>query len=121
MSRSKLIIVGILIVGLVVVMATTGPRPEVEASGSVAREGGVCLQLEQWGLFGWVIVGQTYTQTDVTEGNWHTPPASNPDCEQVANADYEITLPSPSPSDVYRICGLDDNQPCLDFNLVDVP
>jgi len=34
---------------------------------SVTRSGGVCLQLEQWGLFGWVIRGQTYTESDLAD------------------------------------------------------
>jgi hypothetical protein len=121
MSRSRLIIIAILAAGLIVVMATTGPHAEVEATGSIVREGGVCLQLEQWGLFGWVIVGQTYTSADIAEADWHMPPVSDADCEHVAPADQEINLPSGAEPDVYRVCGLDDNEPCLDFNLVDGP
>ena len=98
-------------------MSLTGPRPETESSGLIARTGGVCLQLERWGMFGWVIGGQTYSETDVTNGVWHSQPSSNPPCEAAPEADYEIRLPPDAAPDVYRLCGLADERGCLEFIL----
>jgi hypothetical protein len=100
------------------VMAFTGPRPETEISSPmITRSGGVCLQLEQWGLFGWVIRGQTYTESDLVEANWRTPPSSDPPCEQVPTAEQAVRLPEDAPSDVYRLCGLADDLGCVSFGL----
>lgn len=104
---------------LIVVMATTGPRAGTETTGLITRTGGVCLQLEQWGLFGWVIVGQTYSEADASEGTWNTPPRASPPCEDVPEAEYAIMLPREASPDVYRLCGLADEAGCLTFSLVE--
>lgn len=102
---------------LISLMSFTGPRPETESSGVITRTGGVCLQLERWGLFGWVIGGQTYSESDITSGNWHRPPSSSPPCEETPEAEHEISLPPDAASDVYRLCGLADERGCLEFIL----
>ena len=104
---------------LTIVMASTGPEPETEMTGSIPRLGGVCLQLERCGLFGWDIVGQTYTAADQEGANWRNPPRSNPACEMVPEDEYLITLPANSPADVYRVCGLADERPCLEFTMLE--
>jgi hypothetical protein len=117
MTRLRVITVIAAAVVVVVFMAFTGPRPDTEvATAIVARTGGVCLQLEQWGLFGWVIRGQTYTEADLSDANWRTPPASNPPCEDAApTAEREVRLPDGAVPDVYRLCGLADDLGCLQF------
>lgn len=116
MTRLRVILVVAAAVVVVVFMAFTGPRPETEVDTAiVTRAGGVCLQLEQWGLFGWVIRGQTYTEADLSGANWRTPPASNPPCEEVATAEREVRLPNGAAPDVYRLCGLADDLGCLQF------
>ena len=111
------IAVGVLMVALMILMASTGPEPEVEVEGSLTRVGGTCLQLEQWALFGWDIVGQTYSASDVEKANWYTPPSSNPPCDDAPEAEYLITLPADSDPDVYRVCGLADERGCIEFTL----
>jgi hypothetical protein len=113
------IAVGVAIVILTIVMASTGPEPEAEMTGSIPRLGGVCLQLERWGLFGWDIIGQTYTTADQESASWRNPPRANPACEIVPEDEYLITLPANSPTDVYRVCGLADERPCLEFTLLE--
>ena len=117
MTRLRVIAVVAAAVVVVVFMAFTGPRPDTEvATAIVTRSGGVCLQLEQWGLFGWVIRGQTYTEADLSGANWHTPPASNPPCEDTPTAEREVRLPDGAVPDVYRLCGLADDLGCRQFS-----
>ena len=73
--------------------------------------------MEQWGLFGWVIVGQSHTEADIEEANWHTPPSSSPPCQEVVDNERDISLPSDLGPDVYRLCGLADSLGCLEFTL----
>lgn len=118
MTRVRVIGVIAAAVVVVVLMAFTGPRPDTEVSTPmVTRTGGVCLQLEQWGLFGWVIRGQTYTEADLSVATWHTPPTSNPPCEQTPMAEREVQLPEEAVPDVYRLCGLADDLGCRQFAL----
>jgi hypothetical protein len=114
-TRLRVVVIALAAVAVILVMAFTGPSPETEVTSSVTRSGGVCLQLEQWGLFGWVIRGQTYTEPDLAEANWHTPASSNPPCERVAIAEQEVRLPDGAAPDVYRLCGLADDLGCLEF------
>lgn len=111
--------VGLAIVALTIVMATTGPRPETEMTGLMRRLGGACLQLEQWGLFGWDIIGQTYSVSDVRDANWHSPPLTNPPCDTVPEAEYLIRMPLNARPDVYRICGLADDRACIEFTMTE--
>lgn len=116
MTRSKLIGIALAVAAVVAVMAFTGPNPETRVSTAVVtRDGGVCLQLEQWGMFGWVIRGQTYTASDVAGGNWHTRASTNPPCESVDPARQEVRLPDAAAPDVYRLCGLADELGCVQF------
>lgn len=118
MSRSRLIGIALASIVLIAVMSFTGPRPQAESRGEIARVGGACLQLEQWGLFGWVIVGQTYSELDVAGAEWRSPPSSNPPCDDAPEAEYTVRLPADAVPDVYRVCGLDDEGECLQFRLV---
>lgn len=106
-----------LIIALAVVLVTTGPRPEIEISGSIGRDGGVCLELERWDLFGWRVVGQTHTLSDTQNGIWREA-SESPPCAVVVKQTYLVRMPFDAPSDVYRICGLADEQPCLEFSRV---
>lgn len=106
-----------LVVALLVVLATTGPRPETEISGSIRRIGGVCLQLDRWDLFGWRVVGQTHTVSDIQNGRWHKT-SDSPACAPVLKQNYLVRMPFDAPNDTYRICGLADEQPCVEFRRV---
>ena len=116
MTRPRVIGIVVAAVAVISLMAFTGPRPDTEVSSPViTRTGGVCLQLEQWGLFGWVIRGQTYTGSDLAGANWRTPASSNPPCEEAPTAAQEVRLPDGAGPDVYRLCGLADDLGCLQF------
>ena len=117
MSRARVTGIAVTAIALIAVMSFTGPDPETDTSGPIVRRGGVCLQLEQWGLFGWVIVGQSHTEADIEEANWHTPPSSSPPCQEVVDNERDISLPSDLGPDVYRLCGLADSLGCLEFTL----
>lgn len=106
-----------LIGALLVVLATTGPRPSTEISGSIRRIGGVCLELERWDLLGWKVIGQTHTVTDTRNGVWHEA-SDSPPCSAVPKQTYLVRMPFDAPSDTYRICGLADEQPCMEFRRV---
>lgn len=117
--RTLLLAVAGLTGALFVVLGLTGPRIEAEASGPVRRTGGVCLQLERWGLFGWDVVGQTYGVLDVRRGRWH-PPQDPPPCDRsIPEQLYMVRLPADTPNGRYRICGLSDAEPCLEFRKVE--
>lgn len=116
--RLKKILAGLaLVVALLVVLATTGPRPETEISGSIRRFGGVCLQLERWDLFGWSVIGQTHTVSDTQNGIWHKA-SDRPPCAFVPEQTYLVRMPVEAPNDSYRICGLADEQACVEFRRV---
>lgn len=68
-------------------------------------------------MFGWVIVGQTYTESDLIDAIWHTPPSPIPSCQQAPEEEYVVRLPSDAVPDVYRLCGLVDELGCLEFRL----
>ena len=112
------LVVFVLIVIVTIVLASTGPSPTTQSTGTVARMGGVCLQLERWGLFGWDILGQSYSAADLADTTWHSPPVTNPPCEIVEEAEQLVQLPLGAPPDVYRVCGLADERGCLEFELV---
>ena len=104
-------------IGLIVLLAATGPNPETTMSGNIPRFGGVCLQLEQWRLFGWGVVGQSHTVDDATSGRWHLP-EDDPPCADVPLQTYLIRTPLDAPSGVYRVCGLADGAECLEFGKI---
>lgn len=112
------ILVAIAVVVTTIVLASTGPTPATQSTGTVSRLGGVCLQLERWGLFGWDIIGQSYSVADVEDGRWHLPPTTSPPCEVVEDQEYVVLLPDGALPDSYRVCGLADEQGCLEFQLV---
>lgn len=116
--RLKKILAGsALVIALLVVLATTGPRPETEISGSIRRFGRVCLQLERWDLFGWSVIGQTHTVSDTQNGIWHEA-SDRPPCAFVPEQTYLVRMPVEAPNDSYRICGLADEQACVEFRRV---
>lgn len=108
---------GIGLVALVILLSFTGPEGEVEISGNVRRLGGPCLELERWGLFGWVVVGQTFTITQVTSGSWQEP-VDNPACSDVGESLLLVRMPLNVEPDTYRICGLADERDCLTVDVV---
>ena len=117
-SRLKRILAGsTLAIALLVVLATTGPRPETEISGTIRRLGGVCLELERWDLFGWRVIGQSHTVSDTQNGIWHEV-SDSPPCADVPEQNYLIRMPFEAPNDAYRICALADEHPCLEFRRV---
>lgn len=117
--RALLLAVAGLTGALFVVLVLTGPRIEAEASGPVRRTGGVCLQLERWGLFGWNVVGQTYRVIDVRRGTWSPRQEPPPCAESIPEQAYMIRLPDDTPTGRYRICGLNDDEPCLEFRKIE--
>ena len=98
--------------GLLLVLSLTGPTAEREVSGSLRREGGVCLSLERWGLMGWSEIGQTHTISDVQNAVWN-PPTEDPPCSPVPTQNYLVRLPFSGPDGTYRICPLADDNPCV--------
>lgn len=113
----KALAAGVLVVALLVVLVSTGPRPETEISGTIRRIGGVCLQLDRWDLFGWSVVGQTHTVSDTQNGIWREA-FESPPCATVPKQNYLVRMPFDAPNDTYRICGLADEQPCVEFRRV---
>lgn len=104
-------------IGLIVLLAATGPNPETIMSGNIRRFGGVCLQLEQWRLFGWGVVGQTHTVREATSGVWRST-QDDPPCADVPDQTYLVRAPFDAPNGVYRVCGLADDQGCIEFRKV---
>ncbi len=102
---------------LLILLSSTGPTGDTEVSGNVRRLGGPCLELEQWGLFGWVTIGQTTSVTQLTTGNWQEP-IENPSCPEVPESLFLVRLPIGAIPDTYRICGLADDRACLTVELV---
>lgn len=116
--RGLVLAVTSLLAGLVILLAATGPTIEEEASGPVRRLGGVCVTLERWSLIGWQMVGATHTVADSQNGVWH-PLSESPPCVSVPEQTYFIRPPFDAPPGEYRICGLDDNQPCVEFRRIE--
>ncbi|CAN5739933.1 hypothetical protein BH23ACT4_BH23ACT4_04020 [soil metagenome] len=117
--RSKLILgVAIAVTALFVVAAMTGPNPEEERTANFRRLGGPCLQLEQWSLFGWTVIGQTHSLTQTTNGNWQ-PPTDDPPCQDLDESLILVRMPLDAANDAYRLCGTADDRACLTFNLVE--
>lgn len=116
--RTPLLIgLGVGILALLIVLASTGPTGDSEISGNVRRLGKPCLELEQWGLFGWVTIGQTTSVTQLTTGDWQSP-VEDPSCPDVAESLFLVRLPIDARPDTYRICGLADDRACLTVELV---
>lgn len=103
--------------GVLLLLATTGPNPDELASGTIRRFGGVCLELERWQLFGWGVVGQTYTVADTQNGIWHKA-IDDPPCAAIPHGTWLIRPPFDGPNGAYRICPLADTEPCLEFTRV---
>lgn len=115
MGGRKGLVLGIagLTVGITVVLALTGPQVEGEVAGSVRRSGGVCLQLERWGLFGWKVVGQSHNVSDMQSSAW-VAPVAEPPCDEVEERDWLVRV-FDRPPGIYRLCGLADDNGCVEF------
>lgn len=111
--------VGVLVLAgaALAVLATTGPSPDEEVSSVVQRHGGACLRLERWGLIGWETVGITQTIADTQQANWMGE-APMPECQDAPIQTYLIRLPRGAPDGTYRICGLAETEPCVEFRKV---
>ncbi len=107
-----------LAVALIVLLSATGPNLENQISGPLRRAGGACLSLEKWGLFGWRELGQTRTVHDTQNGIWHDPVAEPP-CADVPHQIYLVRPPFDAPTGSYRICGLADEEPCIEFERIE--
>lgn len=116
-ALKRLLIAGGAIAALLLVLASTGPRPDAVYSGVVWRVGGPCLELERWDLFGWNVVGQTFSIADTSTGDWHRP-VPDPPCVELSDREILIRLPTDAPDDVYRLCGLADDRSCVEFRRV---
>ncbi|MEX1038598.1 MAG: hypothetical protein WDZ96_07075 [Acidimicrobiia bacterium] len=110
--------VAIAVAALLTVTITTGPDPDEERTANFRRLGGPCLQLERWGLFGWIVIGQTHTLTQTTNGNWQEP-QDNPPCQDVDDSLILVRMPLDASPDVYRLCGYEDDRACITFHLVE--
>ena len=108
----------IAVVVATVFLSSTGPRPEDTETGLFRRRGGACLELERWDLFGWKTIGQTYTVTDVRSATWHKP-VEDPPCTEPPETEYLVRMPLDADPDVYRLCGLVDDEPCMEFRMIE--
>lgn len=108
---------GVALAALFTLLASTGPRPDTEYSGVVRRLGGPCLELERWDLFGWNVVGQTYSVEDTMTGDWHDP-VPEPPCAELEDRQILVRLPADAPNGVYRLCGVTDDRECIEFRRV---
>lgn len=113
----KLLVAAVAIGAILLVLVSTGPRPSAEHSGTVRRLGGPCLELERWDLFGWNVVGQTYTVEDTRTGTWHRA-VEDPPCMELGDRQILVRLPPDAPEDTYRLCGLADDRACIEFRRV---
>lgn len=102
--------------GLAVIMAVTAPPVDEEVEATVRRSGGVCLQLERWTPFGWATVGQTHSVADIRNSLWR-PSVENPPCAAVPEREYLIRIFAEPPG-IYRMCGLADDNACMEFRRV---
>jgi hypothetical protein len=98
-------------------LSLTGPNPQIEFTGNIRRMGGPCLRLEQWGLFGWSLIGQTTTLTEVVAGDWQEP-SDGPECNDLDDSLIMVRMPIGAAPDSYRICGRADDRGCLTVELV---
>jgi hypothetical protein len=115
--RGLILAVASLILGLAVVLALTRPNVEMAATGQLRRLGGVCLELERWGLFGWSAIGQTRTVQELQNSRWQTP-VEAPPCASVPEREYLVRVFTQPPG-VYRLCGLADDRDCVEFRRVE--
>lgn len=99
--------------GFIAFLAITGPTVDQEVTSSVRRSGGVCLELERWTLMGWSVVGQTHSVRDMQSSSWQ-PAVGDPPCAQVPERDYLVRV-FEQPPGVYRLCGLADDNGCVQF------
>lgn len=116
-ALKRALVGGVALAALFTLLASTGPRPDIEHSGTVRRLGGPCLELERWDLFGWNVVGQTYSVEDTMTGNWHDP-VPEPPCSELEDRQILVRLPTDAPNDIYRLCGLTDDRQCIEFRRV---
>lgn len=114
--RGLILAVAALAAALVVFLASTGPRPSIEAASSVRRFGGVCLELERWSLLGWDVYGQTHTVRHMQDSDWQ-PTTRDPPCATVEQRSYLVRV-FDVPTGTYRLCGLADDGPCVEFRRV---
>ncbi len=113
----NLLVVGVAIGALLLLLHSTGPRPSAEHAGTIRRLGGPCLELERWDLFGWNVVGQTFSIEDTRTGTWHKQ-VEDPPCMELSDREILVRLPVGAPEDIYRLCGLADDRACLEFEKV---
>lgn len=102
---------------LLLLMASTGPNPDQRLTSNFRRVGGPCLELEQWGMFGWKVIGQTHVLSQTTSGDWQAP-TEDPPCNDIDDTQILVRMPLNAPFDEYRICGLADDRGCITFQLV---
>lgn len=114
--KGILLAVAGLAAGVAVFLGVTGPEIDEEAESSLRRVGGVCLELERWTLLGWSTVGQTHSVRDMQSSTW-LPPVDDPPCAQVPERNYLVRVFGQPPG-VYRMCGLADDNVCVQFRRV---
>ncbi len=112
------LISGVAVAALVILLASTHPRPADEYAGVVRRLGGPCLELERWDLFGWNVIGQTYSVDDTRTGTWHDAVPDPPSRPFDDDVQILVRLPLDAPEDIYRMCGLADERACIEFEKV---
>ncbi len=119
LPRYKLMVGAAIAIGaLLTVVVMTGPNPDEERTANFRRLGGPCLQLEQWSLFGWTVIGQTHSLTQTTNGTWQTP-SDDPPCQDLDDSLILVRMPLDASPDAYRLCGIADDRACLTFNLIE--
>jgi hypothetical protein len=64
-------------------------------------------------MAGWRTVGQTHTVQDIRRSVWR-PTVPDPPCAPVPERDYLVRVFSEPPG-IYRLCGLADDNGCLEF------
>jgi hypothetical protein len=116
----RVVVGGLALAGFLLLVSLAGtPRPDTEVSGIVRRQGGACVELEKWGLFGWTSTHQAYSISDIVYAEWHRPPVDVPPCEPSDDAASRlIRMPLDAQSGIYRICGLEDDRGCIEFSVV---
>lgn len=114
--KGLLFAVAALAAGVAVFLGVTGPYFDEEVDSSLRRRGGVCLELERWTLLGWSTVGQTHSVRDMQSSTWR-PPVDDPPCVEVPERNYLVRVFAQPPG-IYRMCGLADDNACVQFRRV---